>query len=299
MKVLPVFILLSVVLDLVGLADEQLFVARPFTQPGDFTSGVEGPACDQKGNVYAVNFEKQGTIGRVLPHGNGEIFVTLPGTSIGNGIRFGRDGAMYVADYPNHNVFRIDMESRNVIVFAHGPMMNQPNDLAVGPDGVLYASDPNWGNSTGQLWRIDLSGTVTRLAENMGTTNGIEVNPTGSTLYVNESVQRNVWAFTITEMGMITNKRLVKRFAQYGFDGMRCDIRGDLYITRHGKGTVVKVSPGGKVLQEIDVLGPHPTNLCFGGEDGRTVYVTEAKQQRLVTFKVDHPGLSWSRWQGK
>ena len=132
------------------------------------------------------------------------------------------------------------------------------------------------------------------LADKMGTTNGIEVSPDGSTLYVNESVQRNIWAFTIRER-RLQNKRLLIKFNDHGFDGMRCDVDGNLYVTRHGKGTVVKISPQGVVLKEIDVLGPHPTNICFGGPDGRTAYVTEAKERRLVQFRVDRAGLEWER----
>ena len=133
----------------------------------------------------------------------------------------------------------------------------------------------------------------------MGTTNGIEVSPDGKTLYVNESKQLNVWAFTIAEDRTLENKRLLKKFDDHGFDGMRCDVDGNLYITRYGKGTVVKLSPGGKVLQEIDVLGPRPSNICFGGPDGRTAYVTEVEHTRLVQFRVDRPGLAWKRWQEK
>ena len=128
----------------------------------------------------------------------------------------------------------------------------------------------------------------------MGTTNGIEVSPDGSTLYVNESVQRNIWAFTIRER-RLQNKRLLIKFNDHGFDGMRCDVDGNLYVTRHGKGTVAKISPQGVVLKEVAVLGPHPTNICFGGPDGRTAYVTEAKERRLVQFRVDRPGLEWQR----
>ncbi|MCI0460329.1 MAG: SMP-30/gluconolactonase/LRE family protein [Gemmataceae bacterium] len=74
---------------------------------------------------------------------------------------------------------------------------------------------------------------------------------------------------------------------------------GNLYLTRYSKGTVAVLSPEGKVLREIDVLGKRPTNLCFGGPDGRTVYVTEVENQRLVRFRVDWPGLAWQRWQEK
>jgi sugar lactone lactonase YvrE len=57
------------------------------------------------------------------------------------------------------------------------------------------------------------------------------------------------------------------------------------------------MTPQGEVLKEIDVLGARPSNLCFGGPDGRTVYVTEVEHCRLVQFRVDKPGLAWQRWQ--
>jgi sugar lactone lactonase YvrE len=153
------------------------FEARPLTPEGSFTGGIEGPACDAQGNIFAVNFQREGTIGRVTPEGKAELFVELPAGSVGNGIRFDRQGMMYVLDF--------------------------------------------------------------------------------------------------------------------GMDGMRCDVDGNLYITRHGKGTVAKVSPQGRLLREIDVLGKMPSNICFGGRDGCTAYVTEMEHRRLVEFRVDRPGLSW------
>lgn len=276
---------------------ELLFVASPLTEANSFTDGVEGPACDAAGYVYAVNFARQRTIGKVGPDGRAELFVTLPGTSTGNGIVFDRSGMMYVADYVGHNVLRVDPITRAITVLAHDGRMNQPNDLAIAPDGTLYASDPSWPNGTGQVWRIDRSGKAARVALDMGTTNGIEVSPDGRMLYVNESIQRNIWAFAIAPDGSLGDKRLLKSFDDFGFDGMRCDVDGNLYVTRHGKGTVVKLSPDGHILQEVAVLGASPTNICFGGPDGRTAYVTEAEQRRLVQFRVDRPGLAWQRWQ--
>ena len=276
-------------------AEESLFVARPLTAENSFTAGIEGPACDAQGNIYAVNFDRQQTIGRVTPDGKGEVFVELPGNSTGNGIVIGRDGTMYVADYVGHNILRIDPKSRAVSVWAHDDRMNQPNDLAIAPSGRLYASDPSWKDGTGQVWLASTTGKLSLVATNMGTSNGIEVSPDAKILYVNESVQRNVWAFVIEADGSLTHKRLLKKFDTHGFDGMRCDVDGNLYVTRHGKGTVIKLSPAGEVLQEVDVLGSKPSNLCFGGSDGRTVYVTEVDHRRLVQFRVDRPGLAFVR----
>ena len=289
-----VFFVVSLSLYCSLASGDELFKATPLTKPGEFTKGIEGPACDKAGNVFAVNFKEQGTIGRVSPDGKGEVFLTLPEGSTGNGIRFDKKGNMFIADYPKHNVLRVDAKTKKLTVFAHEPKMNQPNDLAIDAKGNLYASDPSWAKVTGQLWRISKKGKVKLLADDMGTTNGIEVSPDGKTLYVNESRQRNIWAFSIKKDGSVEKKRLLKKFEDHGFDGMRCDAKGNLYVTRHGKGTVVILSPEGKILKEVDVLGAKPSNLCFGGPDGRTVYVTEVEHTRIVQFRVEHPGLSWT-----
>lgn len=272
---------------------EELYVARPLTEKGSFTAEIEGPAVDREGNIYAVSFARKPTIGRVTPDGRGEVFLEMPAGSTANGIRFDRAGMMYVADYTGHNVLLVNPKTKAVTVYVHEPRMNQPNDLAIMRDGTLWASDPNWKAGTGQIWRIDRGGKAVLAAEGMGTTNGIEVSPDEKTLYVNESVQRNVWAFDIARDRSLKNKRLVKQFPDFGFDGMRCDVDGNLYITRHGKGVVAVMTPKGEVLREIDVLGKRPSNLCFGGPDGRTVYVTEMEHGRLVSFRVEKPGREW------
>jgi sugar lactone lactonase YvrE len=274
---------------------EDLFVATPLTPPNSFTAEIEGPACDRAGNIFAVSFGRKPTIGRVTPSGQGEVFLDMPNGSLANGIRFFGPNRMYVADYTNHNVLLIDPATRAIRVFAHSDEMNQPNDLAVTSKGDLYASDPNWKESTGQIWFVSRTGALRRVASGMGTTNGIEVSPDGKKLYVNESVQRNVWEFQIQKDGSLKDKRLLAQFPDFGFDGMRCDVDGNLYITRHGKGVVAKVSPEGKLIREIPVLGSKPSNICFGGPDGRTAYVTEMEMGRLVQFRVDRPGLEWLR----
>jgi sugar lactone lactonase YvrE len=137
---------------------EELFVARPLTRTGEFTPGIEGPNCDARGNIYAVNFRSEGTIGIVTPDGHGDVYLTLPAGSVGNGIVFDRKGNLYVADYTRQNILRIDPASRSVRIFAHESAMAQPNDLAIAPDGTIFASDPDWKNGTGRIWRIDTDG---------------------------------------------------------------------------------------------------------------------------------------------
>jgi gluconolactonase len=277
-----------------AVAAEELYVSKVFTAPGSFTTGIEGPAVDADGNVYAVNYEKQTTIGKVTPDGQCSIFVTLPNGSVGNGIRFDRQGTMFVADHVNHNVLKVDMDTRAISVHVHEPTMNQPNDLAIDGNGILYCSDPKWGDGTGNIWRVTPDGKATRLESKMGTTNGIEVSLDGRTLYVNESIQRNVWAYDLSASGDVTNKRLLIKFPDFGMDGMRCDADGNLYITRYEKGAVAIVSQGGKLLREVKLTGKNPSNIAFGGPDGRTCYVTLADQGNIETFRTAIPGRAWT-----
>jgi len=263
-----------------------------------YTSGIEGPAVDHAGNIYIVNFQEQGTIGRTNPQGHSELFVRLPEGSIGNGIRLDRDGALLVADYTGHNVLRINPATKAIAVYAHNSEMNQPNDLAISEDGTIYASDPNWSESTGNLWRITKDGSSVLLESDMGTTNGVEVSPDGRFLYVNESVQRKVWKYTITPEG-ISDKQLLHQFEDHGMDGMRCDTQGNLYITRYGKGTVAILSPSGELVREVMMKGKKTSNIAFGGPDGRTAYVTLQDRGCVETFRTEFPGRSFKMWSEK
>lgn len=266
------------------------FKVSDHTAENLFTAGIEGPAFDESGNLYVVNFGKEGTIGVVRPDGSAELFVTLPEGSTANGIKFDSKGDMFLADYSAHNVLRVDMKSRKVSVYAHDDRFNQPNDIIVNRKDQFYASDPNWRASTGQLWRIDKGGKVVLLASGMGTTNGIALSPDEKTLYVNESVQRKIWAFDVDDAGDIANKRLFAEFPDFGFDGMACDSQGNLYVTRHGKGTVAILSPQGKTIREVQLKGKKCSNLVFGGKDGKTVYVTMQDRGGIEKFRAEHAG---------
>lgn len=279
-------------------ANTPLFKASAFTALNGFTRGIEGPAVDRSGILYVVNFAKQGTIGQVKPDGSASLFVELPGGSIGNGIRFDSKGNMLIADYTNHNILKVNMLTKEISVFAHNSNMSQPNDIAIDSKDRLYASDPNWAAGTGRIWRIDTNGKTTKL-DSMGTANGIEVSPDNKFLYVNESVQRKVWVYNLSAKGEVSNKRLFHEFPDFGMDGMRCDIDGNLYITRHGKGTIAKLSPSGKLLTEITLAGKLPSNIAFGGKDGRTAFITLQDKGNVESFRVDKPGREWQMSQKK
>jgi sugar lactone lactonase YvrE len=260
-----------------------------FTEEGVFTKGIEGPAVDSKGNLYAVNFEKEGTIGIVDQKGKGSIFSILPQGSIGNGIRFDKDDNMYIADYSNHNILKIENGSNDAIIYASDTIVNQPNDIAISPNGTLYASDPNWKEATGNLWKIDDKG-FQLLESDMGTTNGIEVSPDGRKLYVNESVQLKIWVYEINKHGNISKKKLFYAFDDYGLDGMRCDNEGNLYVCRYGAGKIVVINPNAELIREIKLIGLNPSNITFGGKDKKQCFITMADRGCIESFYSEHPG---------
>jgi len=269
---------------------QDLFMAEDHTAENLFTGNIEGPAFDKKGNLYVVNFGKDGTIGLVKPDGKVTLFVNLPEGSTANSIKFDSKGNMYLADYTGHNVLKVDMKSKVISRYVHNDNFNQPNDIIVNKKDQFFASDPNWKAGTGQLWRIDAGGQAVLLTDQMGTTNGIALSPDEKTLYVNESVQRKIWAFDVDASGNISNKRLFAEFPDFGFDGMACDNKGNLYVTRYGKGTIAILSPEGKLLREVPLKGKRCSNLVFGGKNGRTVFVTMQDRKGIEKFQTDNPG---------
>jgi sugar lactone lactonase YvrE len=120
----------------------------------------------------------------------------------------------------------------------------------------------------------------------MGTTNGVEISPDQTRLYVNESAQRRVWVYDLDKKLQASNKRLLIQFPDFGLDGMRTDSNGNLYIARYGKGVVAKVSPDGKLLKEYQLKGEFPTNVTFSQKDPSLLYVTMQKRGAVELIKL-------------
>jgi sugar lactone lactonase YvrE len=280
-------------------AEAALFESRQITPAGEYTFGIEGPAVDAAGTLYVVNHRRQGTIGKLSPGAaRSDFFADLPSGSIGVSIRFDPVGRMYVADYKSHNVFVFEPGQTAPLVYFHSDRFNQPNDLTIAKDRTIYASDPHWRRRDGQIWRITRGpdgtgrGEVMSSERKMGTTNGIDLSPDEETLYVGESETREVWAYRL-DAGKLAAPRLVKRFGDFGLDGLRTDITGRLFVTRILKGTVAVLSPDGRLEREIPLRAKEPTNLAFGGPDGRTVYVTQRQGGFIESLRVDRPGREY------
>lgn len=273
-----------------------LFESTRLTEPAEYTPRIEGPAVDADGTLFVVNLHTDGTIGKVSPGATrSELFATLPGDSIGSGIRFDRHGRMYVADFKKNNVFVFEPGQTVPGVYFHSTRFHQPNDLAIATDGTLYASDPSFGHHTGQVWRITRRsdgrgrGEVMSSERTMGITNGIDLSPDGKTLYVGESMTRELWAYRLDGAKLLA-PRLVRKFADFDVDGLRTDADGKIFVARISGGSVAVLTPDGDLVREIATVGKKPSNLTFGGDDGKTVYVTQVEGRFIESFRVDRPG---------
>jgi sugar lactone lactonase YvrE len=278
-------------------AEETLFISKRITPPGEYTSGIEGPAVDASGNLYVVNFRESGTIGKLAAGASqSQLFTSLPAGSTGNGIRFDRRGRMYIADFRKHNVWVIEPGETTPKVYFHSDRFNQPNDLAIAADGTLYASDPRFAAPAGgQIWRITRGadgkgqGEVMSSPRRLGVTNGLDLSPDGATLYVSESNSRQVWAYRL-DGDKLLDPRLVRTFADFEVDGLRTDIDGRIYLARLSAGKIAIIGADGALLREVPVSGKQPTNLTFGGPDGKTVFVTQKEGRFIEAFRVERPG---------
>ncbi len=272
---------------------QEYFKAKDLTAENLFTTNCEGPSVDKHGNLFVVNYQKDGTIGLVHSDGKVELFVTLPEGSTGNAIQFDKEGNMLVADFSAHNILKVETKTKKVSVYAHSEGFSQPNDICINKKGQLFASDPNWKAGTGKIWRIDTDKKIVLVQDNMGTTNGIELSPDEKILYVNESVQRMIWAFDVDEKENLSNKRKFTEFPDFGMDGMKCDKEGNLFVTRYDKGVIAIFSPQGKLIREVQMRGKKTSNITFGGKDGKTCFVTLQDRKCVETFRSETSGKNF------
>jgi len=278
-----------------------LFVSHRITPPGEYTFQIEGPAVDKSGNLYVVNFHSAGTIGKVAPGAShSTLFATLHHDRIGSGIRFDHQGRMYIADFNKNNVLVIAPGQTDAEVFFHSDDFNQPNDLAIAADGTLYASDPDFPGHKGQIWKITRNadgaahGEVMSPNRQMRQTNGLDLSPDGTTLYVDESDTKQIWAYRIDGNNLTAPAQPLARFDHFELDGLRTDVTGRIFVARPGAGEVTIVNPDGSVARRVTTLGREPTNLTFGGTDGRTVFVTQKDGKFIEAFLTDQPGREFA-----
>jgi len=284
---------------------------------------IEGASVAPDGSIFATNWDNQiHQLGQAFP--TQEILYSDPSTnSYVNGIRFLSNTTAYVADVVNHRVIQLTLAKVNSSwtvtgnsTFCANQSMLQPNDLTVSSNGVVFTSGMNWVSDTddqdGDIWSCS-DGVASRL-EVMGRTNGIDLSPDESALYVSESynvagipTEQKIWKYLVNGT-QIANKTIFADFevlnetVSHDIDGIKTDTQGNLFVTRYGGSRVVVLNPDGKIIGRIAVSFNNPTNLEFGGPNGTTLFIvgqcfdqgTPTGRGCVDSIEMRHAGRSWT-----
>lgn len=219
-------------------------------------------------------------------------------TGIPAALAFGPDGALYVTDEGRRAIVRVSPEGEIVDFITHyqGERLNGPNDLSFDRAGNLYFTDP-WGSSLnnpigavyGYEWE---TGTLYRIHDGLAFPNGIIVGD--DHLYVAETQTNKIWAYQITGAGRAENPfefcRLPEVEKGGGPDGMAFDAEGNIYIAQYKGGCIYVLNQGGSIVHSIPTIGHRPTNLCFGGPNFDTIYVTADDLGAMERIPIDVKG---------
>ncbi len=251
---------------------------------------TEGPAVDAEGNIY---FTDQPNDKIMKWSTDGSLSVFMEGTGRSNGLFIDKNGNLIACADLNNQLWMID-KSKNVTVLVkdfEGKKLNGPNDVWIDPQGGMYFTDPfykrdYWTRTEKEIEEENVyylspdRKKLTIAASGLMQPNGIIGTPDGKKLYVADIKGRKTYSFVIQKDGTLTDKNL---FADMGSDGMTIDSKGNIYLT--GKGVTVFNSKGEKI-ETIAIDAPWTANVCFGGKDRKTLFVTASKSVFTVKMKV-------------
>jgi gluconolactonase len=259
-------------------------------------SFTEGPASDPKGNVYFTDQPNDKIYVWTI---DGKLTKFLTGGERANGTYFDADGVTLLACADLHNrivAISPDGKITPVVEKYNGKKFNSTNDLWRDPKGGIYFTDPYyfrtwWADpNRGQdgehtYYLAPDRKTVIRVTEDLVQPNGIIGTPDGKLLYVADIKANKTYVYTINADGTLSNKKL---FCDLGSDGMTIDNEGNVYLT--GKGVTVFNSAGEKI-DHIDIAEGWTANVCFGGKDQDTLFITASKS--LYSVKMRTKGVTW------
>ena len=286
----------------------------------------EGPVAMRDGSIVLVEIERQ-TVTRVLPNGRTEVVAYTGGGP--NGLAVGPDGAFYVcnnggfrwrlemnmlrptapaSDYTGGSIQRIDPATGKVTVLydrcgAH--KLCGPNDIVFDGLGGFYftdlgkarARDRDWG---GVYYALVDGSKITEVVHPMLTPNGIGLSSDGRTLYVAETETARLWAWDIVSPGVVAKlpfpspyggRLMVGLGGYHRFDSLAVDAAGNVCVATLVNGSVSVVAPQGGLVRQLPMPDMYCTNICFGGPDLRTAYMTLSGSGQLVSMPWDGLGL--------
>ncbi len=287
----------------------------------------EGPIVLADGSVLLVEIERA-TLTRIDRDGAQEVVAFLGAAP--NGAAIGPDGACYVCNsggfkwhdepgmlrpigqsehYTGGSIQRVDLKSGAVTTLyggGHGPQLNGPNDLVFDAAGGFWFTDQgktrerSIDRASVYYAKPDGSALKEAIFPMLGA-NGIGLSADGSRLYVAETATARLWEFALSAPGVIdplpwpspNGGRLLAGSSNYQlFDSLALERDGNICVATLINGGITVVAPDGRVLEHVALPDSYVTNLCFGGPDMRTAYVTLSTTGRLIAMQWPRPGLS-------
>ncbi len=250
-----------------------------------------------------------------------------------NGVAIGPDAALYVCnnggttwrtrngmafpggpalDYHGGSIQRVDLKSSLCTpLYTSGGdhVLHAPNDLVFDAAGGFWFTDSgknreSYRDHGAVYYALPDGSKITRVLFPLVTPNGIGLSPDGSELYVSETATGRIWAWPIDHPGHVVKSgqgpcgaRLVYGFGGYQLlDSLAIDALGRICVATLVTGAISVITPGGDVVDQIIAPGQDPliTNICFGGEDLRTAYITSSGHGRVYSTPWSCPGLALS-----
>jgi gluconolactonase len=287
----------------------------------------EGPVVLADGSILVVEIAA-GRLTRVAPDG-GKTTVAEPGGGP-NGAAMGPDGKVYICnnggfrwneipgvgpvpagqadDYSGGRIERVDLATGRVETLyteCDGHPLKGPNDLVFDAHGGFYFTDPGKSRpremDRGAVYYAKADGSLIKpIAFPSVHPNGVGLSPDGCTLYFAETESARLWAMDVVAPGEVKRERWPSvnggRFlacpgGYRRFDSLAVDSAGNIAVATLIEGGIGVFSPDGELVRQIAMPDPLTTNICFGGPDMRTAYVTLSGSGRLVAFDWERPGL--------
>ena len=284
----------------------------------------EGPVAMADGSVVLTEIAA-GRITRVTADGTVSVVSAIGGGP--NGLATGPDGALYCCDnggsryvaghfmgqgpaegYEHGSIWRIDArtgQSRVLYTECAGQRLSAPNDLVFDKQGGFYFTDlgkryARTRDHGGLYYALPDGSRITEIAYPIVSANGVGLSPDERTVYVADTEAARLWAFDIAAPGVLRRHpfpsphggRLVAGLGGFArFDSLAVQANGDVCVATLVAGCITVISPDGAILRQVAMPDTHPTNICFGGPDLRTAYISLSETGRLGALDWPEPGL--------
>lgn len=295
-KILLIMLTFNTVL-LIGQKESKLIASdAQLTKVSSGYKFTEGPAADQAGNVYFTDQPND----RILKWSviDGSVTTYMENTGRSNGLYFDNKGNLLACADLENELWQIapDKSVKVLVKDFQGKKLNGPNDLWVDKKDGVYFTDPfykrdYWSRTEKEIEEENVyylspdRSTLEVVATGFVRPNGIVGSKNGKILYAVDINDKKTYRFRIGKIGELYDRHL---FTEMGSDGMTIDNKGNLYLT--GKGVTVFNKKGEKI-GHIEVPENWTANICFGGKNQRTLFITAMGSLYTLDMKVK--GVRW------